>query len=45
VIRRVWWLGPANTLVLLWMECGENPAFFCYLITRSAALWVRGQQS
>lgn len=33
MIRRSWWLASANTLVLLWQECGENPAVFCYRIS------------
>jgi len=42
-MRRVWWLAPMNRLVLLWHECGENVAVFCYRITRRAALWIRSQ--
>jgi hypothetical protein len=45
MIRHAWWFEPANTAVLLWHECGENPFFFCYLISRSAAIWVREQQT
>jgi hypothetical protein len=26
------WLGCFSALVLLWHECGENPAIFCYRI-------------
>ena len=33
MIRRIHWLAPANMLVLLWQECGENPAVFCYRIS------------
>ena len=43
MIRRAWWLAPANTFVLLWHECGENPVVFCYRISRSTALWVRSR--
>ena len=33
MIRNAWWLIRANMLVLLWQECGENPAVFCYRIS------------
>lgn len=36
MIRRISWLAPANMLVLLWQECGENPAVFCYRISMDA---------
>jgi len=32
MIRPAWWLLLACTLVVLWQECGENLAIFCYRI-------------
>ena len=26
------WVGMFMTAVVLWQECGENPALFCYRI-------------
>jgi hypothetical protein len=36
MIRRISWLATANVLILLWQECGENPAVFCYRISMGA---------
>ena len=29
------WLASVGSLVMLWQECNENPAVFCYRIGRS----------
>jgi len=36
-----WWVGVFSTVVVLWQECGENPALFCYRIGRDT---FRGQR-
>jgi hypothetical protein len=43
MIHRTWWFGAVNALVLLWHECGEDLAVFCYRITRSGAMWIRSR--
>ena len=40
---RAWWFAVVNALVLLWHECGEDLAVFCYRITRSGAMWIRSR--
>jgi hypothetical protein len=32
MIHLGWWLTVFTTAVVLWQECGENPALFCYRI-------------
>jgi len=43
MIGRAWWFAVVNALVLLWHECGEDLAVFCYRITRSGAMWIRSR--
>lgn len=43
MIRRVSWLAPANMLILLWQECGENPAVFCYRISMGAYVTAKSR--
>ena len=43
MIRRAWSFAVVNALVLLWHECGEDLAVFCYRITRSGAMWIRSR--
>jgi len=43
MIGRAWWFAAVNALVLLWHECGEDLAVFCYRITRSGAMWIRSR--
>jgi len=43
MIRHAWWFAAGNALVLLWHECGEDLAVFCYRITRSGATWIRSR--
>lgn len=43
MIRRVDWLAPANMLVLIWQECGENPAVFCYRIGMGAYVTAKAR--
>ena len=43
MIRRIAWLAPANLLVLLWQECGENPAVFCYRIGLGAFVTAKSR--
>ena len=43
MIRRIHWLAPANMLVLLWQECGENPAVFCYRISMGAFVTAKSR--
>ena len=33
MMRSAWWLLPAVAVVVLWQECGENLAIFCYRIS------------
>ena len=32
MMRSAWWLLPVVAVVVLWQECGENLAIFCYRI-------------
>jgi hypothetical protein len=32
MIRPAWWLLMVCATLVLWEECGENPAIFCYRI-------------
>jgi hypothetical protein len=32
MIRPAWWLLIVSALIVLWQECGENLALFCYRI-------------
>jgi hypothetical protein len=43
MIRRASWLAPLNAFVLLWHECGENLAVFCYRISRGALVTARAR--
>jgi len=43
MIGRAWWFAVVNALVLLWHECGEDLAVFCYRISRSGAMWIRSR--
>jgi|GEM_PF-3105809 hypothetical protein len=43
MIRPSWGIFLMNRLVLLWHECGENAAVFCYRISRSAATRIRSR--
>ncbi len=43
MIGRASWFAAVNALVLLWHECGEDLAVFCYRITRSGAMWIRSR--
>jgi len=33
MMRSAWWLLPVVAVVVLWQECGENLAIFCYRIS------------
>jgi hypothetical protein len=37
------WLGFFSALVLVWHECGENPAVFCYRIGSGAFTSARSR--
>lgn len=39
--RLVAWLPAAAVLLVLWHECGENPALFCYRIGVGAIATMR----
>ena len=43
MIHRISLLAPANMLVLLWQECGENPAVFCYRISMDAFVTAKSR--
>jgi hypothetical protein len=37
------WVAAVSTCVLIWHECAENPAFFCYRIGLGAFTTVRSR--
>lgn len=43
MIRPGWWLLLVCAVVVLWQECGENPAIFCYRIGWEAISKVRAR--
>jgi hypothetical protein len=30
MMRLGWWITAIAPICILWQECGENPALFCY---------------
>ena len=43
MIRLSAWLASLTMLLLLWHECGEDPAVFCYRIGLGAFASVRSR--
>jgi hypothetical protein len=41
MIRPAWWLLLVCAVVVLWQECGENLAIFCYRVLWEAITGLR----
>jgi hypothetical protein len=37
------WIASVSTCVMIWHECAENPAFFCYRIGLDALAGIRSR--
>ena len=40
MIRKLWYSEPVQSLLLLWHQCGDDFAIFCYRITEGALVTV-----
>jgi hypothetical protein len=45
MIRLGWWTAAIATMFILWQECGENPAVFCYRMGVTLCGCVPGEVS